>query len=122
MVTAGQINEPTVFETLMETIPFSLHRKTSRPAALAGDKACVARYLFDWIDQRNIRNVIPNSKNEKKNPNFCRTTYRQRNVVERLIGHIKQFRRLATRYDKTLDSFLSMIYIAFLRITLTFIE
>jgi len=41
-----------------------------------------------------------------------------RNVVERLIGFIKQFRRIATRYDKTIESYLSMIYLAFTRIIL----
>ena len=43
VVTPGQINEPTVFHQLMESIPFSLHRHKSRPEALAGDKATLAK-------------------------------------------------------------------------------
>jgi transposase len=35
-----------------------------------------------------------------RNPNFDRATYRRRNAVERLVGRLKQFRRVATRYDK----------------------
>ena len=41
---------------------------------------------------------------------------RLRNIVERLIGHLKQFRRIATRYDKTIESYIGMIYLAFARI------
>ena len=118
VVTPGQINEPTVFHQLMNSIPFSLRRYSSRPEAMAGDKAYVAGYIFQWLDKLGIEKVIPNRKNENKNPNFCKQTYRMRNVVERLIGQVKQFRRIATRYDKTIESYLSMIYLAFTRIIL----
>lgn len=118
VVTPGQVNEPTVFQQLMEAIPFSLRHHASRPEALAGDKAYVAGYIFQWLDKLQIANVIPNRKNENKNPNFCKQTYRMRNVVERLIGKIKQFRRIATRYDKTIESYISMIHLAFTRIIL----
>jgi transposase len=118
VVTPGQINEPTVFHSLMDSIPFNLRYKTNRPKALAGDKAYVAGYIFQWIQKLEIENVIPNRKNENKNPGFCKKTYRLRNVVERLIGKLKQFRRIATRYEKTVESYLSMIYLAFTRIIL----
>lgn len=117
VVTPGQINEPTVFMSLMEAVPFSLQCKNNRPEALAGDKAYVANYIIDWLKQHDIQNVIPNRKNENKNPGFCKETYRHRNVVERLIGRLKQLRRLATRYEKTIESYLGMIYLGFLRIT-----
>ncbi len=118
VVTPGQINEPTVFESLMESIPFSLRRSTNRPTSLAGDKAYIAGYIEDWLAGHGIRNAIPNRKNENRNPNFCKQTYRQRNVVERMIGRLKQLRRIATRYEKTIESFLGFIYLGFLRITL----
>ena len=118
VVTAGQINEPTVFLELMKAVPFSLDRTANRPDAVAGDKAYVAGYIFQWLEKKEIQNVIPNRKNENKNPEFCKETYRHRNVVERLIGKLKQLRRLATRFEKTIESFLGMIYLAFLRITL----
>lgn len=118
VITAGNINEPTEFLRLMNSIPLSLRRKNKRPDSLAGDKAYVAGYIFSWLDQHQIGNVIPNRKNENKNPGFCRKTYRRRNVVERLIGKLKRFRRIATRYDKTDLSYLAFIKIAFLRIAL----
>ena len=102
----------------MNSIPLGLQRKANRPDAVAGDKAYVAGYIFKWIEERQIENVIPNRKNENKNPTFCKETYRKRNVVERLIGWLKHFRRIATRYEKTVESYLAMIKIACLRITL----
>ena len=67
MVTPGQINEPTVFLSLMEAIPFGLYRKANRPEALAGDKAYVAGYIFDWLERKDIQNVIPKpEKREQK--------------------------------------------------------
>lgn len=116
--TGGNINEPTEFLSLMESVGLSLFRKASRPDALAGDKAYVAGYIFDWLTSKQIRNVIPNRKNENKNPSFCRQTYRRRNVVERLIGRLKHFRRIATRYEKTVESYIAMTQLAFLRITI----
>ena len=117
-LTAGNVNEPTEFISLMESIPLGLRRKANRPRAVAGDKAYVARYIFDWLARREIGNAIPNRKNENKNPAFKKKLYRRRNVVERLIGRLKKFRRIATRYEKTAQSYLSLIQIAFLRITL----
>ena len=117
-ITAGQVNEPTEFVKLMHSIPLSLHHKRKRPAAIAGDKAYVAGYIFEWIDKMQIENVIPNRRNENKNPHFDRKKYRLRNVIERLIGRLKQFRRIATRYEKTNHSYLAMLQLACLKITL----
>jgi transposase len=44
--------------------------------------------------------VIPSRANQPENPDFDREVYRGRNLVERLVGKLKQFRRVATRYDK----------------------
>lgn len=117
-VTAGNVNEPTEFFALMDSIPLSLRRRSNRPDAIAGDKAYIAGYIFQWLATHEIENVVPNRKNENKNPDFCRQTYRKRNIVERLIGKLKMFRRIATRYEKTADSYLSFLKIAFLRIML----
>ena len=50
-------------------------------------------------------------------PRFAKNLYRQRNIVERVIGRLKEFRRIATRYDKNKENYLAMITIAFFRIT-----
>ena len=49
-------------------------------------------------------------------PDFDAATYRRRNVVERLIGWLKQFRRIATRYEKRASNYLAMLTLAAVRI------
>jgi transposase len=54
-----------------------------------------------------IRPVIPTKSNETPDPNFDREAYRMRNKVERLINRLKQFRRIATRYEKRAENYLT---------------
>ncbi|MBB4285415.1 transposase, partial [Roseospira goensis] len=52
---------------------------------------------------------IPPKANRKGSFAFCRWVYRQRNLVERFFNRIKQFRGIATRYDKRPDNFLAAL-------------
>ena len=54
--------------------------------------------------------VIPSKKNRLVQRVIDRNLYRDRNKVERFFSRLKQFRRLATRYDKTACSFLGMLH------------
>ena len=54
--------------------------------------------------------VIPSKKNRLVQRLIDRNLYRDRNKVERFFSRLKQFRRLATRYDKTASSFLGMVH------------
>jgi transposase len=65
----------------------------------------------DLID-RGICPVIPNKKNRTDPWPFDPVAYRERNRVERLFGKVKQFRRVATRYEKLKVTFLGMIHLA----------
>ena len=47
---------------------------------------------------------------------FDKEQYKRRNVVERLIGRLKEYRRIATRYDKLAESFRAFVLIGFIRI------
>ncbi|HYD30821.1 MAG TPA: transposase, partial [Azospirillaceae bacterium] len=60
----------------------------------------------------SITPVIPTKSNERPDPAFDRAAYRERNRVERLINKLKQFRRIATRYEKRAVNYLAMITIA----------
>jgi len=55
--------------------------------------------------------VIPTKANERRQPDFDREAYRQRNIIERLINRLKNFRRIATRYEKRAANYLAMITI-----------
>ena len=62
-----------------------------------------------YLRRRGIGVVIPTKKNERADPRFDRAAYRERNVVERTINRLKQFRRIATRYEKRAIYYLGML-------------
>lgn len=78
-----------------------------RPQALIGDKAYDSDALRDQLDASRITPVIPPKAN-RKHPRHCDfALYAERNLVERFINKIKQFRAIATRYDKLARNFLA---------------
>lgn len=82
-----------------------------RPRRVAGDKAYAARPVRQHLRRRGIQPVIPSKKGQPRNPFFDRDADRLRNTVERLINRLKQFRRIATRYEKCAVNFLAMVII-----------
>ena len=61
---------------------------------------------------------IPPRKNRKEVVVYDRHLYKERNVAERFFGRIKQYRRVATRYDKKAANFLGFIWVASIAIML----
>jgi len=87
------------------------------PAALAGDKGYRARWIDDTLIDLAIRPVIPSKINEDRETRpvpFDREAYRDRNIVERLIGWLKESRRILTRLEKTALNYAGMIKLAFI--------
>ncbi len=77
-----------------------------RPRRLVGDKGYTGRPVRRLLRQRGIGAVIPRFTTERKQGvRFDRTAYRKRNVVERTINRLKQYRGIATRYDKLATTF-----------------
>jgi len=62
---------------------------------------------------------IPAKKNRKDTIDYDSHLYQERNVIERFFGKIKQYRRVATRYDKKAANFLGFVWLASLAILLT---
>ena len=56
--------------------------------------------------------MIPNRSDQSENPDFDKEAYRRRNLVERPVAKLKQFRRVATRYDKLDPHYLAFVQIA----------
>ena len=88
------------------------------PVALAGDKG----YRADWIDEYlldlDIKPVIPSKSNEDRDARpieFDKQAYRDRNIIERLIGWLKECRRIFSRFEKTAKNFGGMIRMAFIQ-------
>ncbi len=80
--------------------------------------AMMASHLVEKMDQRDIEVVIP-SKRDRKCPRVYDTVlYKERNHIERFFDKLKQFLRVATRYDKLLANFIGFIKLAAIAIWL----
>lgn len=79
---------------------------------LIGDKGYDADALRASLRERGIVPVIPGRSNRKRTVRYDRRRYRERHQVENAICRIKDFRRVATRYDKLQANFLSAVAIA----------
>jgi transposase len=108
LLTPGQQHEATVFEPLMHAGAIrrpGRGRPRIRPCRTAGDKGYTGRRARAGLRRRGIRQTIPKRSTEDRSGPFDRATYRRRHLVENLFARCKQFRALATRYDKRAASF-----------------
>jgi transposase len=121
-LTAGQDHESTALKPLLEGADARLYdgdgEPIAWPVALGGDKG----YRADWIDEYllelGIRPVIPSKDNEDRAARpvkFDRRTYRRRNIIERLIGWLKECRRVFSRFEKTAKNFGGFLKMAFIQ-------
>ena len=88
------------------------------PVALAGDKGYRADWIDDYLIELEIIPVIPSKANEDRDARpvaFNREAYSDRNIVERLIGWLKECRRICSRFEKTAKNFGGMIKMAFIQ-------
>jgi transposase len=93
------------------------------------DKGYSSKAIRTYLRSRHIRATIPERRDQRANrarrgalggrpPAFDRDAYRRRNIVERCFQRLKQFRAIATRYDKTALSYQAMIDLATLTLWL----
>lgn len=80
--------------------------------AFVADTAFDAAHLREALAARSIKAVIPSHPKRKIPYEIDRHQYRHRNLVERWFARIKQFRRIATRYDKLASRFASFVALA----------
>ncbi len=88
------------------------------PTATIADKGYDANHLHDKIIECGGEIVIPPKRNRKVQRHYDIDLYKERNLIERLFNKLKQFRRVATRYDKLLANFLGFVKIAAIAIWL----
>jgi transposase len=82
------------------------------PDRLLGDKGYDSDEIREDLAERNIEPVIPPWSNRRTPIEYDREAYKRRNLIERCVNCLKQFRRIATRYEKTARAYLSMLCIA----------
>ena len=115
VLTGSERHEQPVLPLLMESGAVKRAgrgRPRIRPDRVAGDKGYSSSAVRRYLRERKIAAVIPTKADEEPDPTFDRDAYRERNVVERLINRLKQWRRIATRYEKRAAHFLGMLTIA----------
>lgn len=87
-----------------------------RPKRLIADKAYDADKLRDWLQTKKIKAVIPSSASRRTPYPLDRKAYKRRNVIERMFGRLKNWRRIATRYDRLARNYLAALAIVSLAI------
>lgn len=111
MLTPGQAHESKSVEALIDAV--RIGRRT-RPKRVAGDKGYSFPPVRRMLRDRRITPLIPTRSNQPRDAWFDREAYKRRNVVERLVGWLKERRRLCTRFEKRADSYLAMVKLAFI--------
>jgi transposase len=114
-LTPGQRHEATAFAPLLEQGAVrrpGRGRPRVRPERVVGDKGYTGRARRAYCRRRGIRYTIPRRRDEHRSGPFDRAAYRLRHRVENLIARCKQFRSLATRYDKRGASYRALWTIA----------
>ena len=103
LYTAGQVHESTKAEALIADL--QAHN-------IIGDKAFDSDRFRSHVASRNMRAVIPSNASRSRPIPHDPDLYKERHLVECFIGKIKHFRRIATRYDKTIASYSSFVAVA----------
>ncbi len=98
-LTPGNVADITMATPLLDALPASRR--------LVADKAYDAERLCDWLKSRRTKAVIPSTATRTVPYGLDRKAYRRRNQIERLFCRLKNWRRLATRYDRLARNFLS---------------
>lgn len=129
VLTGGQRHESTQLEAVLDAIRVprvGCGRPRKRPDHLIADKGYSYPTCRDLLRGRSIPHTIPERRDQRerrekrpgRKPSFEKETYRRRNVVERCVNRLKQWRAIATRYDKRAVNYRAGVVIASLMIWL----
>jgi transposase len=110
----GQWADAPMAELLLNDLP--------KGAKVLADKAYDADWIRDWIEDQDCKAHIPPKSNRKDDIPYSKRLYKKRNLIERCFNKLKQFRRIATRYDRLPENFLAMIKLASARLWMRFYE
>lgn len=109
VLTPGQAADVSTAGALMEGIPAEV---------VIGDKGYDSDRVVEAIQAQGAEAVIPPKRNRKVQREYDRDRYKDRNLVERFFSRVKQYRRVATRYEKTARNFLAFVHVASIMILL----
>lgn len=124
VLTAGQRHDSTQLDAVLDAIrvprPGGRGRPRKRPDCLIGDKGYSYECCRRSLRRRGIPHVLPEradqqarrAKRPGRKPAFDRAAYRRRNGVERCVNRLKQWRGIATRFEKRAAHYRAMVVIA----------
>jgi transposase len=124
VITPGHRHDSTQLVPVLEGIrvrrPGGRGRPRSRPDRIIADKGYSYPRCRRWLRQRRIAHTIPERRDQRQRRAarrgrplaFDQTTYARRNVVERCINRLKQWRGLAMRYEKRAVNYRAMVVLA----------
>lgn len=104
LLTPGNVHDCKVAQQCIEALPPS--------AQLVADKGYDSQALRQWLDGRGTQAVIPPRKNRKVQFDYDKAIYKQRNIIERMFCRFKDWRRIATRFDRKITCFMGAIALA----------
>jgi transposase len=104
LLTGGEAHDCPVAERLI--------RRVKSPERLLGDKAYDSADLREELDERGTKPVIPNRSNRKQPFSFNKRLYKLRWRIENAFNRLKDFRRIATRYDRLARNYLASVCLA----------
>jgi len=110
----GQANDAPMAELLLNDLP--------RGAVVLADRAYDADWIREVIEDQECKACIPPRANRTKPAPYSKRTYKKRNLIERCIGKLKQFRHVCTRFDRSPLNYLAMAKLAAVRLWLRYYE
>ena len=115
MITPGQAHDVTAVPALMHDIDCD-------PEQMLGDKGYDSETVRQDIEQRGGQAMIPSIASRKIQHAVDKALYALRNRIERFFNRAKNSRRVATRYDKLIESFAAFVLLASIRIWIKFVH
>lgn len=110
----GQMHDAPMAELLLQNLP--------KGTNLLADRAYDADWIRQMIEDQDCTPVIPPKSNRISDIAYSKPKYKKRNLVERCINKLKQFRHIATRYDRKPSAYLAFAKLAAIRLWLRFYE
>ena len=104
LLTVGPVSGHTGAEAMTGELPDA--------TALTGGKGYDSDRFRDGLISRGIEPCIPGRAGRRKPVDYDRDLHRRRNLIERMFGRLKDWRRIAMRYDRCAHTFFSAICIA----------
>jgi transposase len=104
LLTGGEAHDCPAAERLI--------RRAKAAKRMLGDKAYDSAELRLWLEDRGTKPVIPNRSNRKQPFSFNKRFYKERRRIENAFSRLKDFRRIATRYDRLARNFLASVCLA----------